>query len=53
MGIDYLGEVIDSVVTTANLDHYISIVKDFAIRRNLINTATEIVTDSYDNEDLN
>ncbi len=53
VGIDYLGEVIDSVVTTANLDHYISIVKDFAIRRNLINTATEIVTDSYDNEDLN
>ncbi len=53
VSIEYLSEVIDSVVTTANLDHYISIVKDFAIRRNLINTATEIVTDSYESDDLN
>ncbi len=53
VSIEYLGEVIDSVVTTANLDYYIGIVKDFAIRRNLITTATDIVTDSYDNEDLN
>ncbi len=53
VSLDYLGEVIDSVVTTANIDYYINIVKDYAIRRNLINTATEIVTDSYDNEDLN
>ncbi len=51
--LEYLGEVIDSVVTTANIDYYINIVKDYALRRNLINTATEIVTDSYDNEDLN
>lgn len=53
VGLEYLSEVIDSVVTTANLDHYISIIKDYAIRRNLINTATEIVTESYDSEDLN
>lgn len=53
VGIEYLSEVIDSVVTTANLDYYITIIKDFAIRRNLIATATQIVTDSYDFEDLN
>ncbi len=53
VGLEYLSEVIDSVVTTANLDYYISIIKDFAIRRNLINTATEIVSESYDSEDLN
>ncbi len=52
VGIDYLSEVIDSVVTSANLDHYIKIVKDYAVRRNLIETATEIVTESYDTEDL-
>ncbi|MBO7078823.1 MAG: hypothetical protein J6W64_03330 [Bacilli bacterium] len=40
VGIEYLSEVIDSVVTSANLDHYIKIVKDFAVRRNLIETAT-------------
>ena len=52
VGLDYLGEVIDSVVTSANLDHYIKIVKDYAVRRNLIDTATEIVTDSYESDDL-
>lgn len=53
VGLDYLTEVIDSVVTSANLDFYIKIVKDYAIRRNLIETANEIVTDTYDNEDVN
>ena len=52
VGIDYLSDVIDSVVTSANLDYYIKIVKDFAVRRNLIETATEIVTDSYETDDL-
>ncbi len=52
VGIEYLSEVIDSVVTSANLDHYIKIVKDFAVRRNLIETATQIVTDAYETDDL-
>ena len=51
-GIDYLTEVIDSVVTAANLDYYIQIVKENAVRRNLISTATDIITDSYDEEDV-
>ena len=53
VGLDYLTEVIDSVVTAANLDYYIKIIKEFAVRRNLINTANEIVTSAYDQEDVN
>lgn len=49
-GIPYLTEVIDSVITAANLNYYIKIIKDNAIRRSLINTATDIVTNAY-NED--
>lgn len=52
VGLDYLSEVIDSVVTSANLDFYIKIIKDYAVRRQLIETATEIVTSSYDEENV-
>ena len=52
VGLDYITEVIDSVVTAANLDYYIKIIKDYAVRRNLINTANEIVTSAYDQEDI-
>ncbi len=51
-GVDYLTEVIDSVVTAANLEYYIQIIKENAVRRNLIGTATDIITDSYDEEDV-
>lgn len=53
VGLDYLMEVIDSVITSANLEFYIKIVKDYAIRRNLIETANEIVMQTYDDEDVN
>ena len=52
VGLDYLSEVIDSVVTSANLDFYIKIVKDYAVRRNLIETATDIINNTYDVEDV-
>ncbi len=52
-GLPYLMEVIDSVVTSANLEYYIKILKDHAIRRNLISTATDIVTNAYSNENIN
>ena len=52
-GIPYLTDVIDSVVTTANLEYYIKILKDLAVRRNLINTATDIITNSYNDENIN
>ncbi len=52
-GIEYLTETIDTVATTANLDSYISIVKEKAVKRNLIDTATSIITNTYEeNEDL-
>ena len=50
-GIDYLTEVISSVVTSANLDYYIEIVKEKATRRRLIDTATNIITDAYNEEE--
>lgn len=50
-GVEYLTEIIDSVVTSANLDYYMEIVKDKATRRRLIDTATHIVTDAYNEEE--
>lgn len=50
-GIEYISEVIDSVATAANLDYYIKIVKDKAVMRNLIETATDIVTDAYEEDE--
>lgn len=52
VGLDYLSDVIDSVVTSANLDFYIKIIKDYAIRRDLIDTATDIVTKAYEEDDV-
>ena len=52
VGLDYITEVIDSVVTAANLDYYIQMIKESAVRRNLIETANDIVTMSYDQEDV-
>ncbi len=50
-GIDYISEVIDSVATAANLDYYIKIVKDKAVVRNLIETATDIITNAYEEDE--
>ncbi len=51
-GIEYIGEIIDSVATTANLHYYIQIVKEKNTIRNLIKTATEIVTRSYEEDNI-
>lgn len=53
VGLDYISEIIDSVVTSANLEHYISIVKENYIRRNLIETATDIITTAHEEENVN
>lgn len=50
-GIEYISEVIDSVATAANLDYYIKIVKDKAVMRNLIDTATDIITNAYEEDE--
>ncbi len=52
-GLDYISEVIDSVATTANIDSYIEIVREKYVRRHLIDTATDIITETYaEQEDL-
>ena len=51
-GVDYLSDVIDSVAIASNLEYYMQIVKDNYVRRNLIDTATSIASDAYDEENV-
>ena len=44
---EYLGEIISSVASPANIDEYIKIVLEKAIRRRLIETSLEIEKDGY------
>lgn len=48
--VDYLLEIVNSVPTAANVDYYINIVREKSILRNLINTATQIVSDAYNGD---
>mgnify|MGYP002624657126 CR=1 FL=1 len=50
-GIEYLGEIINSIASPANIDDYISIVEDKAIRRRLIETSLEIENKAYKSDD--
>jgi len=45
--VDYLLEIVNSVPTASNVEYYINIVTEKAIRRSLIDTATAIVSDAY------
>ena len=47
-GAIYLATLIDSVYTTANIDDYIQIVQDSALKRNVIAAATSITEAGYD-----
>ncbi|HET9150895.1 MAG TPA: replicative DNA helicase [Gemmatimonadales bacterium] len=47
-GLEYLAELVDAVPTAANLEFHARIVKDKAILRRLIESATAIVTEAYD-----
>jgi replicative DNA helicase len=47
-GASYLASLIDSVPTAANIQYYARIVKEKAILRKLIQTSTEIITQSYE-----
>lgn len=49
-GVEYLTEVLDATPTAANVDHYIKIVEDKSVLRNLIDEATDIVTMGYEND---
>jgi replicative DNA helicase len=46
----YLATLVDYVPTAANIAYYCKIVKQKSITRSLITTATEIVTQSYDEQ---
>ncbi|MFB3883762.1 MAG: replicative DNA helicase [Thermodesulfobacteriota bacterium] len=46
-GASYLASLIDSVPTAANIEYYARIVKEKAVLRKLIQTSTEIITQSY------
>ena len=41
-GIEYLSEVIDSVISSTNIDYYIDIIRDKALRRKLIDVTNAI-----------
>jgi replicative DNA helicase len=47
-GASYLASLIDSVPTAANIEYYAKIVKEKAILRRLIETSTDIITQSYE-----
>ncbi|PIV21786.1 MAG: replicative DNA helicase [Deltaproteobacteria bacterium CG03_land_8_20_14_0_80_45_14] len=47
-GASYLASLIDSVPTAANIEYYAKIVKEKAILRKLIQTSTDIITQSYE-----
>lgn len=49
-GVDYLSDILDQTPTSANVDHYIKIVEDKSILRNLIEEATSIATMGMNNE---
>lgn len=50
-GITYISELGGSVVSTANIQSYIKIVKDKSILRRLIRSSTKIIEESYKNQD--
>ena len=47
-GYDYVAELADAVPTAANLEFHAKIVREKAILRKLIETATGIITEAYD-----
>ncbi len=49
-GLEYLSEVVDSVITAANIDYYIDIVREKALRRSLVEVSTSITTSAFDEE---
>lgn len=47
-GLEYIAELVDAVPTAANLEFHAKIVKEKAVLRRLIETATQIITEAYD-----
>lgn len=51
VGMNYIAEIIDSVATAANIDHYINIIQEKSLLRKLIDASTNIVTKAYDDSE--
>lgn len=49
-GLEYLSDVIDSIVSAANLEYYINIVQEKYLRRRLIEVSTNITTSAYEED---
>jgi replicative DNA helicase len=47
-GFDYLGALVDAVPTAANIEYHARIVRDKALLRRLVEQATQIIRDVYD-----
>ncbi|AKN33112.1 DNA helicase [Clostridium carboxidivorans P7] len=50
-GITYISELSGSVVSTANIQSYIKIVKDKSVLRKLIRSSTKVIEESYNSQD--
>jgi replicative DNA helicase len=46
----YLGELVESIATSANVEHYARILREKATLRELISTAADITTDCFNTE---
>jgi replicative DNA helicase len=49
-GMEYIASLIDVVPTAANVEYHTRIVRDKAVLRRLVEAATEIIQDVYDNK---
>jgi len=47
-GIEYLDELVNAVPTAANLEYHARILRDKSIQRRLIEAATQIITETYE-----
>ncbi len=52
-GFEYLAALVDAVPTAANLDYHARIVRDKALLRRLVEQATQIIQDVYDQGERN
>ncbi|MDX1495154.1 MAG: replicative DNA helicase [Longimicrobiales bacterium] len=47
-GLDYLGQLVDAVPTAANIEYHANIVREKALLRRLVEQASQIIRDVYD-----
>ena len=47
-GFDYLGQLVDAVPTAANIEYHARIIRDKAMLRRLVEQASQIIRDAYD-----